>query len=195
MDNRYDLTERFAAMFRRSREIGGKSQEYMAKALGVSKKTVQNWEQGLSCPSQITGLHWFKVLDLQPMPFYLNLIYPEVFTDLRRSEDDKRIEDAIALIVQGLPIESKKKLLYLLCGDHGSSVIGMIELINTHLQTPLRDRVSVAQSAATNYEIALACGKVRQPEHIQPNMELLYRSIGNGKQAVIDGHETYSNVI
>lgn len=193
--SRIDTAEAFAAMWRRSRELAGRSQEYMAKSLGVSKKTVQNWEDGTSCPSQAVGFEWFQVLGLQPMPFYLNILYPQLFTNLIHSNDDDLIEEALTKIIKDLPTSSKKELLFLLCGDHGSSVIGMLEMITAHLQSPLRDRVSVAQSICTNYEIASASGKIRQPQHQQPNMYVLSDSMARAKKAVIDGKETYTTMI
>lgn len=193
--NRFDISERFAHMWKHSREITGKSQDYMAKALGVSKKTVQNWEMGTSCPSQLKGFEWFDALGLNPLPFYLRLLHPDKFTGLQSDHSEKRTEDALIQIIKDLPPDSKRKLLYLLCGDHGSSVVGMLELINAHLQSPLRDRLNIAQSVAINYEIAVASGKIRKPEQIQPDMEVLDDAIRKGKAAVISGRENYITII
>ncbi len=69
--DRYDINERFAKMWRKSRNAAGKSQEFVAKSLGVNKKTVQNWEAGTSCPSQEKGFEWFQVLGIQPLPDHI----------------------------------------------------------------------------------------------------------------------------
>ena len=74
---RIDISEKFASMWRKSREDAGKSQDFMAKAMRVSKRTIQNWEAGISCPSQSAGLEWFQILGLAPLPYYLELLYPE----------------------------------------------------------------------------------------------------------------------
>lgn len=96
---RVELVERIAKIWHLSRIRAGKSQEYMAKALGVSKKTVQNWEAGTSSPSQATGFEWFKVLDIQPLPYYLCILYPDKFEDLSSHCSDKEVDEALFCLI------------------------------------------------------------------------------------------------
>lgn len=42
MEHRAELAKKIATIFQRSRYESGKSQEYMAMGIGVSKKTIQN---------------------------------------------------------------------------------------------------------------------------------------------------------
>ena len=102
MMKKYDISERFAKMWRTSREAAGKSQDYMAKALGVSKKTVQNWENGTSCPSQQMGFEWFMVLGVQPMPYYLKLLYPYEFDRIEPGANKKDVGIALLTLVSNL---------------------------------------------------------------------------------------------
>ena len=51
---------RFAMM--QSREKAGKSQNDMAKILGVHKNTVSNWENGYSVPDYLDVITWFDAL-------------------------------------------------------------------------------------------------------------------------------------
>lgn len=187
-----EVAEKFASMWKRSRMDAGKSQVYMAKALGVSKKTVQAWEEGTSCPSQLKGFEWFQALGLQPLPYYLEIIYPEF--DMHHTQEED-IDMVLMSVIRDLPTSYRRKLLYALSGVHGSSVFGIIDLMCAHLQTPLRDRLNIAQSVATNYEIASSCGKLRCENHVQPDMDLLYRAIGNGKDAVLEGRENYTTEV
>lgn len=190
--NRIEINERFANMWRTSRENAGKSQDYMAKALGVSKKTIQNWEAGTSCPSQAKGFEWFVVLDQHPMPYYLNLVYPD--KDFEKS-DSPNIDTALSLVIRDLPAEAKSKLLYMLTGAHGSSPLAMLELINAHLQSPLRDRINIAQSVKTNYELAQYEGRIIRPDLIQPDIEFLNQAIDYGKDAIRKNKETYTSFL
>lgn len=185
--------DKFADIFRRSREDAGKSQDYMAKKLGVSKKTVQNWESGLSCPNQAIGFMWFKVLALQPLPYYLSIIY-ENFDGISPSVDDKKIEDALITYVHGMSNDERRKLLYFLYGNHGSSVDGVIEMLTAYLHTPLITRLNVAHSIITNYELARVNNIVVNPGHILPNFDLLLRSYENAKQAVLRKEKQYTNI-
>lgn len=52
-DNKSDRVKRFAQIWSLSRADTGKTQEYMANGLGVSKKTIQNWEKGASAPGSV----------------------------------------------------------------------------------------------------------------------------------------------
>ena len=90
MENDYEINDRFARIWRVSREKAGVSQDAIAKRLGVSKKTVQNWENGTSSPSQVMGFEWFNVCELQPLPFYLEALYPEYFSEYAPKEEVKQ---------------------------------------------------------------------------------------------------------
>ena len=60
-DNKSERVKRFAQIWSLSRADTGKTQEYMANGLGVSKKTIQNWEKGASAPDLFEGSEWFRV--------------------------------------------------------------------------------------------------------------------------------------
>lgn len=187
--NKLELNERFAYMYRKTREDAGKSQDYMARAMGVSKKTIQNWEDGTSSPNQVKSFEWFEILNLQPLPYYLDALYPGRFDT---NNDDAVIMDSIIKIVSALPSDAKKKLLFLIAGNHGSSTIGMLELATAHLHVPLDRRINIAQSVATNYELSQYQDTLVCPDQIQPNMTTLLNSIELGKRAVIKGEPSYT---
>ena len=58
-----------------ARKQAHKSQEYMAQSLGVARRTVQNWEKGTSTPTLDESIAWFRVLGMDPMPFYEQYIH------------------------------------------------------------------------------------------------------------------------
>lgn len=189
--NKVLTSERFAAMWRKSREDAGKSQAYMAKALGVSKKTIQNWEDGTSCPNQLKGFEWFHALDLQPLPYYLQLLYPE-FDGISYASSDDCISQSLLVLVAALPVDQQRKLLYILYGDHGSDTRAVVELSTAYLHVPLRYRVNIAQSVLTNYELTIANGNDVCPDHIQPDKQFLADAIQQGISAILNGNDTYS---
>lgn len=100
MDN---SARKFSDVFLRSRYDAGKTQAYMAKAMNVSVRTVQNWETGVSCPSQTQTFDWFVKLGAQSLPYYLDYLYP----DLKRITADSPTEDidkALCEIIEQLSI-------------------------------------------------------------------------------------------
>ena len=187
----YDVNDRFATMWQKSRADAGKSQEYVAKALGVSKTTVQNWEQGLSCPNQRQGFEWFKALGLPPMPYYMSLLYPEFNSDLSVMNDDQ-VDVALLALMKDLPTDVKRKILYIATGKHGSSPLGILELMVAHLQLPLQARVSSAVALRTNYEVAEACHALVGTDEITPNIEVIEKAYAAAKKAVKEQKTSYT---
>ena len=74
--DRASKAKRFAEIRLRSRAEAGITQEAMAMELGVSKKTIQNWERGLSFPNAFQIFEWFEVLGKNPIPYMLAYQYP-----------------------------------------------------------------------------------------------------------------------
>lgn len=180
MDN-VNIADRFGAMWKKSRIDAGKSQEYMAKALGVSKKTVQNWEAGFASPSQIMGFKWFDALDVPALPYYLSLLYDE-FNGISRDSSDEDVRKALIKLIENLDSETVRKILFLLYGDHGSPIQAIVDLTVAYVHTPLPARIGVADLVVTNYEITSAYKNTA--DHVEPNVPYLRKSIEDGKKAV-----------
>lgn len=185
-----NFRERFANMLKRSRADSGLSQKEVASRLGISRTTVQNWESGYSCPTQLEGFNWFRALGLPALPYYLQVIYPDEFSG-SDSDVEEEVDAALKLIISSLPLDAKKKLLYCAGGEHGSNPLAVLELITAHLQTPLASRLSVAEVIRSHYEVALAVGSLVRPEHIQPNLALLNAAYLQGRAAVFRGADSY----
>lgn len=190
MNSNLDNAENFARMWRKSRADAGKSQEYCAKALGVSKKTIQNWEEGTSCPTQLKGLEWFQVLGLNPLPYYLELLFPDRFsTDI--APDDEQIKRELIRFIENTTPEIRAKLFYFLCGNHGSSVIAILELITAHLRMPLENRIQIANVTLNAYKLAEKIGNV-QDASVDVDKEILMKSINQAFAAVVNHEKGYS---
>ena len=184
--------QRFAKVWRQSRYDAGVSQDYVAKRMNITKKTVQNWEQGLSTPSQINAFRWFKAVDRQPLPYYLELLYPEFENLSPYTDDDIKIERALDVLLHTLPAYAKRELLYCAYGNHGSSPIAVLEMVTAYLHTPLRHRLNIAQAIATNYEVCKASNDIINCNHIMPHMGLLRKAIRSGRESILCGKETYT---
>lgn len=185
---------RFSRIWWKSRADAKVSQEYVALGMGISRKTVQNWEKGFSSPSLFQGAEWFKVLGLNPLPYFLDYIFPKNLEGITGSADDKRVTDALNSLVAQLPMEGKRQLLYILYGNHGSSPQAMLNLMTAHLHTPMKDRIVQATVILENYELEKEMGNLACPENIQPNTELLKLSVRNAKECVKNEAGGYSNM-
>lgn len=183
-----ELTSRFAEMFRKAREDASMSQEEIAMKIGISRKTVENWETGTSIPSLVRSLQWFEALNAQPLPYFLDALYPGKFNE----NQSKDVDRALISIVSALPTDLKRKLLFILAGNHGSSTVGVLELATAHLHVPLEYRINIAQDVETNYELAQWKGMLCCQDDIRPDLATLSRSISLGKKAVFEGKNSYT---
>ena len=182
--NRVEIADRFARMYSSARHAAGVSQAQAAKVMGVSKSTIQNWESGISSPSAIQTFVYFKHLGIQPLPYYLQLIYPVEFDWTREQAKDEEVDKALETLLRDLPVDAKRKILYIAYGDHGSSPMAVLDLICAHLHTPLVARIGVAELIRSNLQLTEALGRTIKADLIMPNMSILNTAIANAKEAV-----------
>lgn len=187
-----ELADNIAKILKTAREDADLSQEQIAKSLNISKTTVQNWEKGFKSPNFLTILKWFNICEVQPLSYFLNVLYPEHTADADLSEE--QITDAIIDFIKALPLHYKQELFYQFYGEHGSSPLGILELATAHLQVPLRDRLNIAQSVIINYEVSEAREALSCPQDIQPDLDILKHSLESGTCAVKNGQSSYSNI-
>lgn len=190
--NKINIRERAANIWRQSRTDAGKSQDYVAKKLRIAKRTVQNWENGISTPTLDKAVEWFEVIGLQPLPYFLNLLYGD-FSVSNDTLTEKEIDELLIKRIKHCSLAAKKKLLFVLSNNHGSSVAGVIEMVTAHLHVPLKDRLNIAQDIILNYEIAESQGKLIQTDNVLPNIELLKLSFDNARNAVLNNKNEYTN--
>lgn len=170
--------ERFSKIWWKSRAKSGRSQEYMSLSIGVSKRTIQNWERGISSPNLLQGIEWFRVLNLNPLHYFMEFLYPDAFDD--DADDDKTEQALIDLIKQCSALE-KKQLLYLITGDHGSTWHSLLQMVTAHCHTTMQSRVSAARIIAENFEIEEQTGQLVCKEDVMPNIDYLKCAINKGK--------------
>ncbi|MGN0628627.1 MAG: helix-turn-helix transcriptional regulator [Oscillospiraceae bacterium] len=193
MESRIQRATRFSKIWWKSRADSGKSQEYMAMGLGVSKKTIQNWEKGITSPDLFQGSEWFRLLGLNPLHYYLEFLYPEAFASDADEDDDKRTEAVlISLIKQNTPME-KRQLLYLISGNHGSSWYALLQMFTAHCHTSMQSRAAAASLVAGNYEVERDNCKLICPDDIQPDMQVLKDAVLQGQNAARNNDKGYAS--
>ena len=185
-ESRIDRVKRFSKIWWQSRADAKKSQEYMALSLGVSKKTIQNWEKGTSSPDLFQGCEWFRVLGLNPMPYYLAFLYPDTFGTPQAFDNEDAVEKALILLIRQSSAAEKKELLFLMSGHHGSSWHSLLQMFTAHCHTSMRSRVILE-----NYEMEEKTGTLVCPQDIPPDLNVLRSAISQGKNAVQNGEVSY----
>jgi len=185
---------RFSTILCASRKKAHKSQEYMAEKLEVARKTIQNWEKGISSPSLFQGMEWFKVLGINPLPYLLKFEYPNQMDVTGLNDSDAKIEDAFNQMIKELSITEKRILLYLFYGGHGGSPSLMLQLLLAYFHTPLRSRITSAFVILSNYKLEKQMNNILCPGNILPNEEMLEEGILTAQQAVSNNEPGYWDV-
>lgn len=182
--------EKNARIWYRSRNEAGISQEKLAMELGVAKRTIQNWEKGVTSPTVDQAIRYFKILNIQPLPYILEYLYPTL-ENIKATDEDEKIREAMIELMKALPAVEVRELFYLLYGNHGSSPTGILQMVTAHLQSPMRDRLSHGSMILQDYEIAKVKGELTNEKHIQPDTILLRNAIEKGQDAVTKNKNAY----
>ena len=190
-ETRAERVKRFSKIWWKSRADAGSSQEFMAIGLNVSKKTIQNWEKGLSSPSLFQGLEWFRIIALNPMDYFFSFLYPVEYDNISPLDTDEKIEEALFLLLKNSPAIEKRQLLFLISGRHGSSWFSLLQMFTAHCHTSMQSRVSAARVILENYEIEKNRGNLVCPDNIQPDIDVLKDAVKEGKRAAEKGHRGY----
>lgn len=107
---------------------GKRSQEYMALEMGVARKTIQNWEKGISAPSIEQAIEWFRILQISPLPYLFQYVYPQM-QSINAGDEDQKLRQNLITLIEQLPPEGIRQLLYLFYGNHGSSPRAVLNLM------------------------------------------------------------------
>lgn len=175
---------------RESRGATNKSQEYMALELGIARKTVQNWEKGVSEPTIKQALEWFRVLGISPIPYLFQVVHEDM-DRISSVDEEKKLRDALKRMIEVIPEEGMRQLLFLFYGDHGSSPRAVLNMITAHLQTPMENRVSHGTLILKNYEIASQKGTTTGGKHIKPDVYYIKDAIERAQTASITNDSAY----
>lgn len=174
----------FAFLLAKSRTDAGKTQRQIAKLIGKSVATIQNWEAGLSCPSYLELEDWFEAIGLNMHHYVLQYKYPNLFKD---SESDVDVESSLIEFIRMQPHKHKRQLAFLLFGQTGSDPIQQLNMYTANNHTSMRSRCQVAQLIVDNYRIEEARGELRCTESVMPDIESLLTAIEAGKKSAYTG--------
>lgn len=191
MSDAINKKEYYALVHAQARVKAHKSQDFMAAELHVSRKTVQNWERGISVPDIFQSSEWFRVLNTNPFPYYLKILYSTEFVDLNLNTKDEKVEEMFDRLVKTLPVKVKRQLLYMFYGEHGSSPNAVLQLILAHLHLPMRDRIIPATTVLTMYELEKDLDNLVCPNNIQPDIDILENAIKKGNESARNQENKY----
>lgn len=184
-----NLLEVSAKVLTESRIDSGVTQQYMAKAMGKSQRTIQNWENG-SNPSFLDMCLWFHILDKQLWDYLRNALNP--VEELGTDSLSKRYRNELVEYFNSANASEIRKLCYLILGEYGSNWNAVLEMMIEHVCTPLHHRVMMARSIMISYELDRNDELLRGIESMHPDLENLLKCITLGTQEAKNGLNSYS---
>lgn len=189
--SRLDKAQRFGLMLASARIDAGATQKTMAKALGRSVATIQNWEAGIGCPDYIELEDWFTALGLNMSRYILNYKYPDTFTKIDGSCPIKDIDKALDKYLSLASDTFKRQLAFILMGRTGSDPIQQINMLVAHNHTTIRSRSNVAQLVYDNYLYEESRNELICKDNVPPDIEALRQAKNAGKQSAKEGKLGY----
>lgn len=193
--NERDFKEQLARILSTARNKVGVSQRSMAKLIGKSFSTVQNWESGVSTPNLWDVIHWFDVLGVNPMRSFLNLQSPEIFDFLSASNNDDELKKSLLSYINGTASTDEiRKLCFCILGNTGSSWHAQLDMLTAHNHLPMQNRVVISRAIYDSYQMCKANDTLVCPENIAPDEKNLLHAIESGKDSASQGQNRYSGI-
>ena len=170
----------------------GLSQREMAIALNRGERTVQSWEKGISSPDSDEVFDWCCVCGVSPISVFMEMIHPELYAVPDDGKTDEELDAELCRFVVNLPPLTKRLLLFILKGSHGSSPPAVISEAAANLHCPLNNRVSVCGTIIDQYNFAQNMGLDPCPDAPQPPIDDLKVNYKAGREASEKGAQGYT---
>lgn len=180
--------DRLAEVMCDARVRADKSQRYMAKAMGKSVGTIQNWEAGYSVPSVLELIRWYEILGINPLHDFLDVLHPSEFRDVELKGTNKEIRQSLIKYVSDIASESEvKKIAFCCLGRTGSSWQAQLDELVAINHLPIRDRLDLAGQVCSRYDFYEHVGELCATDRVSPDMEHLRSAIDRSKDAIYNG--------
>lgn len=183
--------QRFGAMLAKSRTDAGKTQKYMAQALGKSVNTIQNWESGVGEPGYRTLEKWFDALGINMELYILNYKYRNHF-DMQDSNIQK-IKDCVHTYINNQCSERDiRQLAFCMFGNTGSSFHEQLNMLTANNHCTMRSRVNACQLILDNFTMEQAHEELVRSDQVMPDVETLKNALTKGRSAAYAGENGYT---
>lgn len=172
----------------RARQDADVSRKDLAKALGKTERTIQNWESGFN-PSFLDICMWFQAIEksawayIQCSIYNHDVHYTDTYAEACRKELLQYFSTA--------EISEVRKVCYIIMGKHGSNWHAMLEALFEHVCSPLAQRVISARSILISYSVDGQHTELVATGNILPDLDNLRKCINLGTEAAKLGRESY----
>lgn len=175
----------------KARVSAGLSQVEIARRIEKGERTVQSWEKGCTSPDSDEIMDWCAACGASPIAVFMEMIHPELYATPDDGKTDTELDAKLCRFVVNLPPPTKRLLLFVLKGNHGSSPSAVISEVAANLHCPLNNRVSVCGIIINQYNFAQNMGLDPCPDDPQPPIDDLKVNYKAGREASEKGAQGY----
>lgn len=175
----------------KARVSAGLSQVEIARRIEKGERTVQSWEKGCTSPDSDEIMDWCTACGASPIAVFMEMIHPELYVTPDDGKTDTELDAKLCRFVVNLPPLTKRLLLFVLKGNHGSSPPAVISEVAANLHCPLNNRVSVCGTIIDQYCFSIIMGLDPCPDAPQPPIDDLKTIYKAGRKASEKGAQGY----
>lgn len=165
--------EQLGFMLSQSRSDTCKTQKFMAQSLGKSINTIQNWENGVGCPTYLTLEDWFNALHLNMDAYIQNYKFP--FT--AKMSHKQILNTTHDFINKSCDNTTVNLMAYCMYGDTRIPWFNQINLLSALNHCSDRTCFNMYKAIIENYSFEYEQHQLRNPEIALPNIQILNDSI------------------
>ena len=119
---------------------------------------------------------------------------PWIFEESGTSEFNDQLDAVLFNLIKNSTDDEKKKLFYIMAGNHGSQWTSLLQMFTAHCHTSMKSRVAAARIILENYEMEQKVGHLVCTDEPAPDIEILKQAIESGKQAAQNNEHSYSSL-
>ena len=183
----YFTATKIGTALAKARVSANLSQREMAHMIEKNERTVQNWEKGVSSPDSDEIMDWCTACGVSPIAVFMEVLHPDLYKEADNKKSEETVDQELHMLVQALPPLTKRLLLFVLKGRHGSSPAAVISEIAANLHCPLNHRASVCGTIIDQYTYAQITGLDPCPDDSQPPIDDLKINYKAGRTAAENG--------
>ena len=183
----YFTATKIGTALAKARVSANLSQREMAHMIEKNERTVQNWEKGVSSPDSDEIMDWCSACGVSPITVFMEVLHPDLYKEADNKKTDDAVDQELHMLVQALPPLTKRLLLFVLKGRHGSSPPAVISEIAANLHCPLNNRASVCGTIIDQYNYAQTAGLDPCPDAPHPPIDDLKITYKAGRTAAENG--------
>lgn len=172
------------------------SMEEIGYALGVTRQTIANWEDGISIPNIIQLSEILTLFHADKLRAFQTILSPDrddsVYDGDKKFSAEELKEQITYHVNNVLDEKSLRNLYYILNEEHGGDMKAFLELCVAYLQCTFLSRQVMARTVCNHYETAKELDSITNPEDVQPDLKMIKNASKAAMEAVKQGQSSYT---